>query len=138
MAAEDRECLLMALYDVTLAWPPSARITDASRLQGRLLHVVLFLTILSSPFAFIEPSPYEGMMALLLLAAVIAGARFDRKLLPLVYLLIIWNAGLLFALIPVAYDQAAVTYTFISLYLAMNAIASCWVPEPASLLGASY
>lgn len=112
----------MALYDASLTWPQSRQRPDSARLSGRALHVILFLTILSSPLAFIEPSPYEGMMALLLLAALAAGATFDRKIVPLVILLILWNTGLLLALIPVTHDQKAVTYTLISLYLAANAI----------------
>ena len=112
----------MALYDASLTWQQPVRIADAVRLQGRILHVVLFLTILSSFVALVEPAPYEGLMALLLLAGVIAGATFDRKILPLVLLLILWNTGLLLALIPVTSDQTAVTYTFVSLYLAVNAI----------------
>jgi len=112
----------MALYDASLAWQQPVRASETARLQGRILHVVLFLTVLTSFVAFIEPAPYEAMMALLLLAAVIAGAAFDRKILPLVILLIIWNAGLLLALIPVTHDQKAVTYTIVSLYLATNAV----------------
>jgi O-antigen ligase len=112
----------MAIYDASLAWQPAPRPADSARLQGRILHVVLFLTLLSSFVAFIEPAPYEGMVALLLLASLIARVAFDRKILPLVALLMIWNAGLLLALEPVSNDPKAVTYTFISLYLAVNAI----------------
>jgi hypothetical protein len=112
----------MALYDASLAWQQSVQVTDYATLQGRILHFVLFLTILSSPFVLIEPAPYEAMMGLLLLAAVVAGARFDRKILPLVILLALWNIGLLLALVPVIHDQKAVTYAFVSLYLALNAV----------------
>ena len=112
----------MALYDASPAWQQPVRARETAGLQGRILHVILFLTVLSSFVAFIEPAPYEAMMALLLLAAVIAGAAFDRKILPLVVLLIVWNAGLLLALIPVTHDQKAVTYTIVSLYLASNAV----------------
>jgi hypothetical protein len=112
----------MALYDASLAWQRPPQVSDFATLQGRILHFVLFLAILSSPFVLIEPAPYEGMMGLLLLAALTAGASFDRKILPLVILLALWNVGLLLALTPVIHDQKAVTYTFVSLYLALNAV----------------
>jgi hypothetical protein len=62
------------------------------------------------------------MMGLLLLATLLVGAKFDRKLVPLVVLLILWNTGLLLALIPVIDDGKAMTYSLVSLYLALNAI----------------
>ena len=112
---------------MTLAGPsyefwPRQCVSDFALVQGRLLHLVLYLTILFSPLVSIEPSPYEGMMALLTLAAIIAGVSVDRKIIPLIVLLIIWNAGLLLALMPVTYDNTAVTYTGISVYLALNAV----------------
>jgi hypothetical protein len=112
----------MALYDAPFGWRQPVPIADSARLRGRMLQVVLFLTILSSFVAMIEPAPYEGLMGLLLVFAMIAGARFDRKILPLVLLLILWNAGLLLALAPVVSNEKAVTYTFVSLYLALNGI----------------
>ncbi|MPZ59370.1 MAG: O-antigen ligase domain-containing protein [Rhizobiales bacterium] len=112
----------MAHHDASTAWQHPVEITDSTRLRRRTLNVVLFLTVLSSPIAFIEPSPYEGMMALLLLASFIAGVTFDRKILPLVVLLLIWNAGLLLALMPVIDDQKAVIYSMVSIYLTVNAI----------------
>jgi hypothetical protein len=112
----------MAVHDAAHDGRSRAWFADSATVRGRILHVVLFLTILSSPIAFIEPSPYEGMMALLLLAAVLAGAAVDRKILPLIILLIVWNAGLVLSLMPVLYDDKALTYTLISLYLALNSI----------------
>jgi hypothetical protein len=112
----------MAIYDVSATWQPAPVAADSVRLQGRILHVVLFLTLLMSFVAFVEPAPYEGMVALLVMAAVIVRAPFDRKILPVVILLMVWNAGLLLALAPVTADQKAVTYTFVSLYLAVSAI----------------
>jgi hypothetical protein len=101
---------------------PLQRPKDVAWLQGRILHVVLFCTILASPFVFIEPSPYEGMMALLIVSSLVGGAVLDRKHVPLIILLAIWNAGLLLALLPVTDDSKAVIYTGISIYLALNAV----------------
>jgi hypothetical protein len=112
----------MTAYEAGQAWRPPIRFGHAAGVRAGILHVTLFLAVLSSFVVFVEPAPYEGLTALLLLAAVIGRAAFDRKILPLVILLIVWNAGLLLALAPVAYDQKAVTYTFVSIYLAVNAI----------------
>jgi hypothetical protein len=112
----------MALYETSLASQPWSRPGDFAWVQGRLLHIVLFLTILSSPLVFIEPSPYEAMMAVLALATIIVGASVDRKIVPLILLLLVWNTGLLLALMPILYDSLAVTYSAISIYLAVNSI----------------
>jgi len=112
----------MAINEASAGWARPARIGDSASLQGRILRAVLFLTILSGFVAIVEPAPYEGLIGLLLLAAILAGVSFDRKILPLVILLLVWNAGLLLALAPVTHDPKAVTYTFVSLYLAVNAV----------------
>lgn len=112
----------MAFASAPYGLRPLPPLSDHALVQGRLLHVVLYLTILVSPLVFIEPSPYEGMMAVLTLAAVIAGVSVDRKIIPLIILLVIWNSGLLLALMPVTAAHKAVLYTGISIYLALNAV----------------
>jgi O-antigen ligase len=76
--------------------------SGATPLGLKLLHVCLFLTILVSPLVFLEPSPYEAAAALLVFACVIAGVTLDSKILPLVLLLIVLNAGVLASLIGIA------------------------------------
>jgi hypothetical protein len=44
----------------------------------RLLHLVLFVTVLTSSLAFIEPSPHDGLMGVLLVMCVAARVPFDR------------------------------------------------------------
>jgi O-antigen ligase len=88
----------------------------------RLLHSVLFLTILISFLVFIEPSPYEFISLLLGFTCLLAGLRLDRKLLPLIILLLLYNLGGAFALIPVINDEAAVRFVAVSFYLAITAI----------------
>ena len=107
------------LYDA----PRVAR--TASPAAATLLHGALFLTILVSPLVFIEPSPYEAACALLALACLVAGVRLDRKLLPLLVLLLIFNLGGLLALILPREDAGsrdAAIYVAISFYLAMTAV----------------
>ena len=55
----------------------------AAALPQRLLHFVLFITVLTSSLAFIEPSPHDGLMLVLLVMCVAARVPFDRKLAPL-------------------------------------------------------
>ena len=92
------------------------------RLATRLLHFLLFVAILGSPFVFIEPSPYEVVVGLLALGAFAAGVAVDRKLMPPIFLLLVWNVSGLAALVPVIYDRESVIYMVISFYLAMTAI----------------
>src|SRR6185437_10749819 len=91
-------------------------------LPQRILNIVLFVTVLTSSIAFIEPSPHDGLMMILLAACVAARARFDRKLLPLTLLLAIWLAGAFFALIPVLDQKQTVQYVATSVYLVIAAI----------------
>ncbi len=91
-------------------------------LATRLLHLLLFVAILGSPFVFIEPSPYEVFVGLLALGALAAGVTIDRKIMPALFLLLIWNVSGLVSLLPVLYDREAVTFIVISFYMAMTAI----------------
>jgi O-antigen ligase len=91
-------------------------------LATRLLHLLLFVAILGSPFVFIEPSPYEVFVGLLALAALAAGVTVDRKVMPPLFLLLIWNVSGLAALLPVLYDREAVSFVVISFYMAMTAM----------------
>ena len=88
----------------------------------QLLHGVLFLTILGSFLVFFEPSPYEVLSGLLAFTCLLAGVSLDRKLLPLVILLLLYNLGGAFSLIPVIDDTPAVRFAIISFYMAFTAI----------------
>src|SRR5262249_49094261 len=114
--------LLEAPRAAERARAPSRRM---SGLATALLNGSLFLAILVSPLVFIEPSPYEVACGLLALACVIAGVRLDRKLVPLVVLLLVFNVGgMLTLMLPrdESTMQEAVIYVFISFYMAMTAI----------------
>ena len=94
----------------------------AVALPQRLLNIVLFVTVLTSSIAFIEPSPHDGLMIVLLFICVGARVRFDRKLAPLVVLLTIWLVGGCLSLIQVSDQQQTVQYVATSCYLALAAI----------------
>jgi hypothetical protein len=99
-------------------------------LVQRLLNLMLFVTVLLSSIAFIEPSPHDGLMIVLLAACVAARVSFDRKLIPLMLLLIIWLIGGLFSVIPVVDQKQTVQYIATSTYLALAAIMfACLVPR---------
>ena len=106
-------------YDLAVpAPPPIAQVTG----RGRLVNGLLFLTVIASPFVFIEPSPYEVVFALLALAFFGARVPLGRELVPLAMLLFFWNLSGVASLIPVLHDPKAVTFIVISLYLAGTAI----------------
>jgi hypothetical protein len=95
----------------------------AARLpSARVIDPLLFLTVLVSPFVFIEPSPYEAMWAVLAAACLFSGMKLERKIIPLIVLLLLWNLNGLIALLPVTYDHKAVMFMATSFYLAINAV----------------
>lgn len=97
------------------------------------LHVTLFVVVLTSSFALIEPSPHDMLIGVLAFAALIAGISLDRKLLPLVFLLAVWNVGGLFALFELTTQKEAIQYAATSFYLAIAAILFACVVAQDSL-----
>ena len=91
-------------------------------LRERLLLVVLYVAMLASSIAVIEPSPHDFLMGALALACVIAGVRFERRLLALFVLLLAWNAGGFLSLLNVPTGDKAVQYAATSLYLSLAAV----------------
>jgi hypothetical protein len=90
--------------------------------RERALLVTLYVTVLASSVAFIEPSPHDALMGLLALCCIIAGVRIDRQIALLFMLLLAWNIGGLLSLMNVPADQKAVQYAATSVYLAVAAI----------------
>lgn len=91
-------------------------------LRERILLVVLFITVLASSIAFIEPSPHDALMGVLAVAAVIAGVRLHRTLVLLVFCLVIWNVSGLISLINALDIPKTIQYAATSIYLAIAAI----------------
>jgi hypothetical protein len=85
----------------------------------RLLNFVLFITVVTSSFVFVEPSPHDALMCVLFVTCVCARVQFDRKLLPLLVLLIVWLVGGLLSLIQVGDQEKNIQYTGTSIYLAI-------------------
>jgi hypothetical protein len=103
---------------------------SSTALAEKLLNFVLFITMLLSCLAFIEPSPHDAMMLVLLVACVAARVPFDRRLTPLLVLMVLWLVGGAMSLIKVAgteelhpiANQNAIQYFATSVYLGVAAI----------------
>jgi len=93
-----------------------------SVMAQRLLNIVLFVTALTSSVAFIEPSPHDGLMMVLLVACVAAGVGFDRKLAPLLFLIAVWLIGGFLSLIQVGDNAKDIQYAGTSVYLGVAAV----------------
>lgn len=65
----------------------------AGAFADRLLHVMLYITIVSSFFVVIEPAPYEFLAAVLGFACVLDRVSVSRLVLPLLVLLLIRETG---------------------------------------------
>ena len=87
-----------------------------------VLHGLLYLIILSSFYTSVQPSPYEFLFLPLLLACLFARVPVDIKLMPLILLLLVLEAGGLASLIPVLDDSVSRDFMVISVYLALSAI----------------
>jgi hypothetical protein len=96
--------------------------SSSAALADKLLNTVLFVTVALSAIVFIEPSPHDGLMFVLLIAAAAARVPFDRKLVPLFILVLIWLLGGGLSVLQVADDDKAVQYFGTSVYLGLAAI----------------
>ncbi len=95
---------------------------QAVPLTTRILHAALFIAIFTSFVAFVEPSPHDLMVMALALACLIAGVTFDRNVLPLFLLLMLWNISGLVSLFHIASNSKALQYAGVSFYLAIAAV----------------
>ena len=83
---------------------------------------VLWLFIACGAFASIEPSPYELLFVLALLAFGARGLAFDRGMIPLILGLALFNIGGLLALPPYIQDRDSTIFVAISLYISVTAV----------------
>lgn len=90
--------------------------------RERLLLIVIYITVLASSVAFVEPSPHDALMCVLAVTCLIAGVRFDRKLTALFFLLLLWNVGGILSLMNVPGREKNIQFVATSIYLALAAI----------------
>ena len=75
-----------------------------------------------SAFAAIEPSPYEAMFFVCLVAFGRGGLSFDAALAPMIVCLMAFDAAGLVALIPYTQELDSVSFTGISVYITFTTI----------------
>ena len=91
-------------------------------LAERILRIVLYVTVLASSIAFIEPSPHDALMGVLAITCLAAGVHFQRALAVPLALLLVWNFAGMMALMPVVGQEKTLQYTGTSIYLAIAAL----------------
>jgi len=99
-----------------------AEFTGCTPLADRILHVTLYVCILSSFFVFIEPAPYEYLAVLLGIACVTARVSFNRMILPLMILLLARDASGAVSLLQILDYPDATRFLATSFYLGLTAI----------------
>lgn len=99
---------------------PSAR--RFSRAARQILEFSLFVTILISGFVFVEPAPYEFAVILLAFACLIAGVTIQRPLLPMIWLLVLWNVGGMIAYFRVSDKDLTDRFVIVTLFMAVSAV----------------
>jgi hypothetical protein len=104
------------------AWHLPDSVTVAPPLTQRLLTATLFITVLTSSFAMIEPSPHDALVGVLALACLVAGVTIERNILPMLILLTVWNVGGLLSLFELSTEKEPLQYAVVSIYLAIAAI----------------
>lgn len=82
----------------------------------------LWLLGAAGGFVLVEPSPYEFVFLLVVFAFLLTGIKLSQKLLPLIILLLLYNLGGVFSLIPWMDEAPSVRFTAVSVYLMLNAI----------------
>jgi len=112
----------MAAGNPAMAFPVAQAAVRNSVLAQRLLNLVLFVTVLTSSIAFIEPSPHDALMMLLLMTCIAARVGLDRKLFPLALLVAVWLIGGFLSLIQVGDNAKDIQYDGTSLYLGIAAV----------------
>ena len=112
--------------------PPVATAAPAVALSERLLLMVLYITVLASSVAIIEPSPHDGLMGVLAVACLVAGVRFDRHVALLFLLLLLFNVAGLLSLLNVPGEEKTTQYSITSIYLGVAAVlfAACSPTTP--------
>lgn len=123
----------------------------------RLQRAVLWFFVLCGCFAIIEPSPYEVMFLVTVFVFMITGLQINRKLIPLVALLLLYNIGGVFSLIPFMDEGPSVRFIAVGVYLMFTTflfaalmsedaerrldtirsgyIASAWIAATAGVIG---
>jgi O-antigen ligase len=101
---------------------PALHAAPARRSVEALRGVLLWLTGVSGAFVFIEPSPYEIVALLTMLAFAASGLALRATLVPLVILLVLYNLGFAIAVAQVVDQPKAITWVLVSAFMAMTSL----------------
>jgi hypothetical protein len=112
---------LITLDDARLPFElPIKQARAVAPLADRIMHVVLYICILSSFFVFVQPAPYEYLAVLLAIACVVAGVTINRMVIPLLILLLIRDGSGAIALQQVLQYPDATRFLATSFYLGLT------------------
>lgn len=97
-------------------------ITAVASFRERLLLITIYVTVLTSSIAFVQPSPHDALMVVLAGVCVVAEVSFPRKIVLLFLLLLIWNVSGFFSLLNVPDQGKTILYSSTSVYLSLAAV----------------
>jgi O-antigen ligase len=87
-----------------------------------LRNLLLWLTGFAGAFVFVEPSPYEVVSLATIVVFSLTGLSLRLSVMPLAFLLILYNIGFLIAVVPVIAQPKTVQWVLVSIYMAATAI----------------
>jgi hypothetical protein len=99
----------------------SPRLAHARTLT-RLQRALMWLVGVSGGVVFIEPAPYEFMVILAMVVFAAIGLSLRLTHLPLIFLLIAYNAGYLIGVLPVTDLPDTVQWTAVSMFISVTAL----------------
>jgi hypothetical protein len=111
---------LITLDDARPAVPASLPLGKAKPLGIKILEALLFICILSSFLTTIQPAPYEFLVTLLAIACLFARLPVDCKVMPLVFMLLVFEIGGFLSLMQVLEFQDGIKFMMISTYLGLS------------------
>ncbi len=103
---------------------PAATLDHVERAPslGRLQRGLMWLVGFSGGFVIIEPAPYEFLIALAALTFVATGLALRPAHLPLLLLLIVYDAGYLIGVVPVLTAEGTVVWTAVSCFMSVTTL----------------
>ncbi len=103
----------------TISMQPARRLTFSYR---KFLNGFLWVFISLGSFSFIEPSPYDILSLLIVPVWFFGGFKVHRSVVPLVFVLFLYNIGGFFSLVPYFNETDPKIWIFYSVYLGLTGI----------------
>ena len=116
----------MTNLNVSLALATATRLATVGTFEMLKLETLrqktLWVFLAISGFVSIEPSPYEFILPIVILAFARGGMLFDKTIAPLVVTLTLYDAGGLLALTPFVHETESVAFILISIYITVTVV----------------